>query len=114
MFFFKAEFNYCPGIWLFHSRRLNNKINRLHDQSLRTVYNDKYSTFEELLNKSNSVSIHYSNIHALATELYKVANDMSPEIMREVCKLRDTPCYNPRHTLQFSTDPIHSVITELN
>ena len=29
--------------------------------------------------------------------------------MREDFKLRDTPCYNLRHTSQFSTDPIHSV-----
>ena len=41
--------------------------------------NDKHSNFEELLNKDNSVSIHYINIQALAIELYKVANDISPE-----------------------------------
>ena len=33
---------------------------------------------------------------------------MSPEIMSEVFKLRDTPCHNLRHTSQFSTGPIHS------
>ena len=27
--FFKAQFNYCPIIWMFHSHCLNNKINRL-------------------------------------------------------------------------------------
>ena len=26
---FKAQFNYCPIIWMFQSRSLNNKINRL-------------------------------------------------------------------------------------
>ena len=25
--FFKAQFNDCPAIWVFHSRALNNKIN---------------------------------------------------------------------------------------
>ena len=34
---------------------------------------------------------------------------MSPKIISKVFKLRDTPCYNLRHTSQFSTDPIHSV-----
>ena len=29
--------------------------------------------------------------------------------MSEVFRLRDTPCYNLRHTSQFFTDPIHSV-----
>ena len=107
--FFKAQFNYCPIIWMFHSRNLNNKINRLHERCLRMIYNDKVSTFEELLNKDNSVSIHHSNIHALAIEMYKVANDMSPEIMNEVFKLRNTPHYNLRHTAFFSTELIHSV-----
>ena len=80
--FFKAQFNYCPIIWMFHSHCLNNKINRLHERCLRMIYNDKISNFEELLNKYNSVSLHHSNIHALAIEMYKVANDTSPEIMK--------------------------------
>ena len=63
--FFKAQFNYCPIIWMFHSCCLSNKI-RLHGSCLRMIYNDKISNFEELLNKDNSVSIHYNNIHALA------------------------------------------------
>ena len=68
--FFKAQFNYCPIIWMFHSRCLNNEINRLHERCLRMIYNDKISNFEELLTKDNSVSIHHSNIHALAIEMY--------------------------------------------
>ena len=107
--FFKSQFKYCTIIWMFHSRCLNNKINRLHERCLRMIYNDKISNFEELLNKDNSVSIHHSNIHALAIEMYKVANDMSPEIMNEVFKLRNTLRYNLRHTSLFSTEPIHGV-----
>ena len=73
------------------------------------IYNGKISNFEELLNKVNSVSIHHNNIHALAIEMYKVANDMSsPDIMNEVFKLKNTP-HNLRHTSHFSIDPVHSV-----
>ena len=28
--FIESQFNYCPLIWMFHSRTINNKINRLH------------------------------------------------------------------------------------
>ena len=48
------------------------------------IYNDEISNFEKLLNKDNSASIQHNNIHALAIEMYKVANDMSPDIMNEV------------------------------
>ena len=84
--FFKAQFNYCPAIWVFHSRALNNKINRLHESCLRIIYNDKLSNFEELFHKDNSVSIPHNNIDALAVEMYKVANGMSPEVMNEIFK----------------------------
>ena len=94
---------------MFQNSIFNNKINTLHERCLRVIYNVKHPNLEELLNKDNSVSIRYNNIHALAIELYKVANDMSPGIMSEVFKLRDTPCYNLRHISQFSTDPVHSV-----
>ena len=32
--FFKSQFNYCPLIWMCCKRSLNNKIDRLHKQSL--------------------------------------------------------------------------------
>ena len=106
--FFKSQFNYCPTIWMFHNRSLNNKINRLHERCLRIIYNDKHSNFEELLNKDNFVSIHHNNVHALSIEMYEVANSVSGN-NDEVFKLKSNPHYNLRHTSQFSVDPIHSV-----
>ena len=53
------------------------------------IYNDKTSIFKELLEKDNSASIHYRNIQALAIEMYKVANGMSPKIMNEIFQLRE-------------------------
>ena len=106
--FFKAQYNYCPTIWMFHSRCLNNKSNRLHERCFRMIYNDKISNFQALLNKDNSDSFHHNNIHALDIEMYKVAN-MLPDIMNGVFKLRNVPprCNLPR-TSYVSTDPIYS------
>ena len=39
--FFKSQFDYCPAIWMFHSRTLNNEINRLYERCLRITYNYK-------------------------------------------------------------------------
>ena len=107
--FFKAQFNYCPAVWMFHSRSLNNKINRLHERYLRIIYNDKHSNFEELLVKDNSVSIHHNNIHTLAIEIYKVGNGICLEIMNDIFKLRESTHYTLRHNSQFLVNPIHSV-----
>ena len=46
----------CPLIWMFHSRGLNNKIYRFHERALRITFNDKSSTFQELLDKNNSAN----------------------------------------------------------
>ena len=51
--FVTSQFSYCPLIWMFHSRRLNNKINSIHERALRITYQDNASAFEELLNKDN-------------------------------------------------------------
>ena len=51
--FITSQFGYCPLIWMFHSRALNNKINSIHERALTITYNDSKSTFEELLNNSN-------------------------------------------------------------
>ena len=59
---FSSQFNYCSVIWICHSLALNNKINRLHERCLRLLYNNKISTFKELLEKDNAVSIHNRKI----------------------------------------------------
>ena len=61
-----SQFGYCPLVWMFRSRSLNNKINSLHERALRITYGDY------LLKKDNSVSIHHTNIQALATEMLKL------------------------------------------
>ena len=94
---------------MYHSRALNNNINRLHERCLPIIYNDKTSTFKELLEKDNSVSIHYRNVQALAIEMYKVANGISPEIMNEIFQLREKSHYNLCYTFEFIIPPIHSV-----
>ena len=68
----KAQFNYYPIVWVFHSPSLNNKMNRLHECCLRIIYNDKRSNFTDLLVKDNSASIHRNNIHSLAVEMFKL------------------------------------------
>ena len=70
--FIQSQFGYCPLIWMFHSRTSNNKINKLHERALRQVYKDYNSSFQELLNRDNSFSIHHRNLQQLATEMYKV------------------------------------------
>ena len=78
------QFNYCPLIWMRHNRTYNNKISRLHESCQRLIYNDKRSSFEELLLKNKSVSIHHKIKHVLTIEMLKVYTRTTPELMQEV------------------------------
>ena len=52
-----SQFRYCPLMWIFRSRNLNNKVNRIHERALRLVYQNSLS-FSELLDLGNSVTVH--------------------------------------------------------
>ena len=97
--FFNAQFNYCPLIWMLHSRSNNNKIKHLHERCLRLIYNDKQSSYEELLIKDGTVSIHHRNIQTLATEMFKVKNEISPEIICINFTQRINNHYSLRHII---------------
>mgnify|MGYP001802811941 FL=1 len=68
--FIISHFSYCPVVWMFHSKELNNRINRIHERSLRVVHRDYVSSFEDLLEKDNSLTIHQRNIQKLMTEIF--------------------------------------------
>ena len=91
--FILSQFGYCPLVWMFHSRKLNNRINRIQERALRIVYRDDVSSFKELLEKDESFTVHEKNIQTLAIELYKVAYRLSPKIMDFIFPLNTQTTY---------------------
>ena len=94
---------------MFHSRKLNKKINKLHECCLRIVYSDNTSSFEELLENDNSVSVFQRNTHVLATELYKIVNGLSPEIMKEFFTFNENTTFDARNKTKCHSRAIKSV-----
>ena len=82
--FMESKFNYCPLTWMFPSRQLNNKINKLHERALRLVYKNPNISFQELLNFDNSFCIHHRNIQNLTIEMYKAKNKICPTLFQEL------------------------------
>ena len=78
---------------MFHSRQFKNRINKIHERALRLLYKDNKLTFNDLSELNNSVTIHQRNLQILATEIFKVKNNLPPEIMTEV--------FEKKNSLQF-------------
>ena len=82
--FFNSQFSYCPLVWMCHSRSINTKINNLHYRALRMIYRDDSASFEELLVKDESATIHHRNLQSLVTEMFKVTKGLSPIFMHDI------------------------------
>ena len=66
---------------MFHSRKWNNKINKLHERCTRLIYNDRIFSYEELLDKDNSMPILQNNLQKLTIEMFKTHTGLAPQIM---------------------------------
>ena len=90
--FIVSQFSYCPLIWMFHSKTMEHRINKIHEKALRLVYDNSHDlSFEELLTKDKSVSIHQRNLQTLATEIFKVRKGLSPSFMSEIFHFVEKP-----------------------
>ena len=74
---FEAQFKYCLFIWMFSSRSANSKINKPHERSLRIIYDDSNSKFEDFLTTDSSFIIHHQNIQTLEIEMFKIHQGFS-------------------------------------
>ena len=75
--FIESQFEYCPLVWVLPGRVVHRKINHLDKGSLQVVYKDYTNSFEDLLRRDKSVTVHHRNIPLLATKLFKVKQNLS-------------------------------------
>ena len=74
------------------------------------MYLDYTSSFEELLEKDNSVTIHTRNLQCLAIEMFKVCKGIGPEIVKDLFQFD----LNKRSDRTFFRPNVKNVYTGLN
>ena len=42
--FITSHFSYCPIVWMFHSKKLTERINHIHEKALRIIYKSLYKS----------------------------------------------------------------------
>ena len=94
--FIMSQFPYCSLIWMFHSRAMKHRINRIYEKTLRLIYPNQHQlTFMELLEKNKTVSIHQGDLQTLATEIYKAKNKITSEVVNSLFEFT-----NKNHSLK--------------
>ena len=64
-------FKYCPLIWVFCGKTENKSINKIQNRTLRLIYDTEDATFEDLLRRGKSRTIHEDTLHKSLVEIYK-------------------------------------------
>ena len=82
--FVLSNFNYCPLVWHFCSSKSLKKIEKIQERTLRILYNDSTSDYNQLLNKSSKASMEVKRLRNLALEIFKTLNHLNPEYMKEI------------------------------
>ena len=111
--FVESRFKCCPIVWMFHSRRTNNKINRLHERALRIVYDDDVSTFGQLLAMDKSFCIHHQNIKRHLIKIYKALHDISGNSLKELFVRRESTI-SLRSKPELEIPSVNSVLKGIN
>ena len=95
------------NVFPFHSRKSNNKINLLHERALRMIYNDQILSFQELLEKDHSFTVHYFNIQLLTIEMFKLINNIAATIIDDLFTTYHS--YNLRSKSKFVVPSVRTV-----
>ena len=67
-----------------HSRNVYHISNRLYEKGLRIIYNDKTTSYDELLCQDSCASTHDKNLENPVIDIFEVVNRLCPKIMNEV------------------------------
>ena len=76
--FFYANYNYCPLVWHFCSKKLMNKTERIQYRARQLLHNDYDSYYNTLLKKSDKCSMGVGRLRTIASEVFKSLNDLNP------------------------------------
>ena len=105
--FIRSNFNFCPLIWHFCSKSNTEKLEKLQFRALRIVFNDYESSYDTLLKKVNSTTLHLNRLRLIASETFKCIHNLSPEYLQSLVKVKSST-YNFRYSNILETPQVRT------
>ncbi len=84
--FVRANLNYCPLVWTNRNKTYLCRLKKVQERVLRLVYNDKMSTYHNLLYRANIPSVLTKWQRIFLTEVYKALNGIYPPYIQDLFK----------------------------
>ena len=103
----RLNFNFCPLIWHFCSKSNTEKLEKLQFRALRIVFNDYESSYDTLLKKVNSTTIHLNRLRLIASETFKCIHNLFPEYLQSLVKVKFST-YNFRYSNILETPQVRT------
>ena len=69
--FIMSTFNFCPLVWHFCSKTNTEKLERIHFRALKFIFQDFVATYENLIMRAGTKTLHLSRLRGLALETLK-------------------------------------------
>ena len=86
---------------MFHSQKSNNEIKFFRERALRIIYNYQISSFQELLDRDNSFTVHHFIVQSSAIEMFKVINTIAASIIDDLFTTDHSYNFAPNLSLLF-------------
>ena len=110
--FIDSHCNYALLAWMFSYKTTYLKMQKINHKILEVIYQSN-AFYDDLLQLSNSVSLHQRHLRFLLTEIYKSIGALNPQFMWLYLKYREVP-YNVRRGPVLFIPPAKSTIYGTN
>ena len=95
--FIMSNLNYCPLTWHFTGVTNTNKIEKIQERALRFIYDDRVSSYHDLLQRSGLPSLKVRRMRSVALETYNILNKNGPSYLHDLVSFKHSK-YNFRYT----------------
>ena len=103
--------NYCSTVWHFCRKSDSNKLEKLNERALRTVFQDRSSSYESLLNQANKTTLYNRRLQDIAILIYKALHNQSPQYINQLFELRAYPTITDLRGIDMLTLPRFNTVT---
>ncbi len=93
--FIRANLNYCPLGWINRNKTDLARLEKVQEIAVWLIFNDKMSTYIDLLQRAGVPSVLIRWQRVLATEVYKALHGLSPLYIQNLFNEKKLP-YNLR------------------